>query len=348
MVVLRSLIDKQKQSRQKGGSGKQYCCYLEIRNAFDAIPRTVLWQVLEDLGVSGRVPTIIQSVYGQDSAAVKTSAGLSESFRCLVGVKQGCSLSPTPFGLYVDSLEQHLLQTPGTDAPGLIGELVPLLLYADDLILMSTSKERLQRQIDTLSDFCAGRQLEVNLSKTKVVVLEARRSNCAPFVFQDKVVDRVEEYGYLGFVFQATRNMAYGADFLVAAAKQAMHAMRQRCVSLGLSVPASICKLFDTLALPILSYACQVWAVHPRAIDNAEKLNRQFLKQLLGIRNNTSSTIAHTELSRFPVGWHFWQQILHYHNHAVDLPNNHLVKLALVDEVDEFVISEATCHVKRI
>ena len=336
VFVLRSLIDKQKQSRQRGGSGKLYCCFVDFRKAFDTIPRTVLWQVLEDLGVSGRVLTIIKSMYAQDSAAVKTSAGLSEIFRCLLGVKQGCPLSPTLFGLYVDGLEKHLLQTSGIDAPELIGELVPLLLYADDLILMSTSKEGLQRQIDALADFCAGRQLEVNLSKTKIVVFETRRSDCAPFVFQGKVVERVEEYRYLGFVFHATRNMAYGAEFLVAAAKKAMHAMRRRCIFLGLSDPRSICKLFDMLVLPILSYACEVWAVDPKAVESAEKLHRHFLKRLLGIRNSTSSMIVLAELGRYPVKLHFWQQILRFHNRAVHMPNNRLVKLALLDEFFDF------------
>ena len=229
-----------------------------------------------------------------------------------------------------------MLQTSGIDAPELIGELVPLLLYADDLVLMSTSKEGLQRQIDALADFCAGRQLEVNLSKTKVVVFETRCSDCTPFVFQGRVVDRVEEYRYLGFVFHATRNMAYGADFLVAAAKKAMHAMRRRCMFLGLSDPNSICKLFDMLVLPILSYACEVWAVDPKAVDKAEKLHRHFLKQLLGIRNSTSSMIVLAELGRLPVGLHFWQQILRFHNRAVQMPNNRLVKLALLDSFCDF------------
>ena len=75
-----------------------------------------------------------------------------------------------------------MLQTSGIDASELIGGLTPLLLYADDLVVMymdmSTSKEGLQRQIDALADFCAGQQLEVRLSKTSFVVFEARRSLC--------------------------------------------------------------------------------------------------------------------------------------------------------------------------
>ena len=39
--------------------------------------------------------------------------------------------------------EKHLLETAGVDAPELCGILVPPLLNADDLILMSTSPEGL-------------------------------------------------------------------------------------------------------------------------------------------------------------------------------------------------------------
>lgn len=52
-----------------------------------------------------------------------------------------------------DGLERHLLNTPGTqmiDAPVLFGTLIPLLLCADDLILMSTIAAGLQRQLDGL------------------------------------------------------------------------------------------------------------------------------------------------------------------------------------------------------
>ena len=45
IFVLGSLIDKQKQARQKGGSGKLYCCFEDFKKAFDAVPCALLWQV---------------------------------------------------------------------------------------------------------------------------------------------------------------------------------------------------------------------------------------------------------------------------------------------------------------
>ena len=161
----------------------------------------MLWQVLEELGVTGRILDVIKSLYAHDSAAVRSSQGISAIFSCLMGVKQGCPLSPTLFGLYVDGLEKHLLDTADIDAPTLMGVMLPLLLYADDLILMSQSAAGLQKQLDALASFSTARQLAINLSKTKVVVFEHRQSEVPDFVLNGAVVERGAELQVLGLCF---------------------------------------------------------------------------------------------------------------------------------------------------
>ena len=94
------------------------------------------------------------------------------------------------------------------------------------------------------------------------------------------------------------------------------------------------CKLFDALVLPILSYACEVWAVNTNVGEAAaEVLHRSFLKHFLGVRTCTANEIALAEFGRFPLQVHFWQQnlILRYHHRVVALDNSRLVKLAMVD-----------------
>ena len=64
-------------------------------------------------------------------------------FRCLMGSSKGCPLSPALVGLYVDRLERHLLESADIDV-ALRRFLALLLLYADDLIMMSTTAAGLQ------------------------------------------------------------------------------------------------------------------------------------------------------------------------------------------------------------
>jgi len=66
-------------------------------------------------------------------------------------------LSPLLFGLFIDGLEKWLNALEG-DAPPMLGQLaVRLLLYADDLALMSHTPAGLQKQLDVLQTFCCER-----------------------------------------------------------------------------------------------------------------------------------------------------------------------------------------------
>ncbi len=155
IFVLKSLIDKQTQTRRGKASGKLYCCFVDFKKAFDTVPRGLLWQVLERVGPRGPILDCIKSLYARDSAAVRNSDGISEIFDCLMGVKQGCPLSATVFGLFVDGLEQHLMDTVGHDAPSLSG-----VLFHCYYMLMSSSC--LQQQ-----QGCRGSLTHCNISVIK-------------------------------------------------------------------------------------------------------------------------------------------------------------------------------------
>ena len=99
----------------------------------------------------------------------------------------------------------------GRDAPSLSGVLIPLLLYTDDLIIMSTTAAGLQRQLDALQQFCHQRQLSVNLTKTKVVTIGSKAA-CHAFIFNSNEVERVESCKYLGCELHATKSLAHGVS----------------------------------------------------------------------------------------------------------------------------------------
>jgi len=151
---------------------------VDFRKAFDTVPYDLLWQLLVEMGIVGPFMQCLQSMYSQDSVRVMhPTEGLSAQFSCGIGVKQGCPLSPLLFGLYLDglekhldALEKHLDALDGDSPPQLVDIVVKLLLYAYDLALMSETPQRLQKQIDVLSEFCVEQQLVINVSKTKVVV----------------------------------------------------------------------------------------------------------------------------------------------------------------------------------
>jgi hypothetical protein len=109
-------------------------------------------------------------MYAKDTVCINhPSEGVTFSFRCQQGGKQGCPFSPLLFGLYLDALEGRL-DGRECDAPALADVHVWLLLFADNLVLTSNSEVGLQQQLDTLQQFCDGRGLIVNVKKTKTMV----------------------------------------------------------------------------------------------------------------------------------------------------------------------------------
>jgi hypothetical protein len=222
LYILQTLIEQSIHKRKK-----VYYCFVNFRKAFDTMPRDLLWQVLAKMGIVGRFMQCLQSMYSQDNVRVMHPIeGLSARFSCGIGVKQGCPLSPLLFGLYLDGLEKHLDALDGDSPPQLADIVINLLLYADDLALMSETPQGLQKQIDALSEFCVERQLVINVSKTKVVVFEKRHSAAPKFTYRRTTIERVQSFRNLGLELHSTRGMTVAIDKLTAAGKKALFALR--------------------------------------------------------------------------------------------------------------------------
>ena len=212
IFVLRTLID-QRQTRQNGRCGKLYCCFVDFKMAFDMVNCDLLCQVLEGLGIHGRILEIIMSLYANDSAAVRSQLGKRasqpSSDASSESSKGACSAQPSLGCLWM-AWKSTCLRHPTLMHQYSSEPLVLLLLYAGDLVLKSTTAAGLQQQLHALASFCKARELTVNLSKTKgkIVIFEARRSASVDFILHGNVVERQDHDCYLDFTFHATKNQA--------------------------------------------------------------------------------------------------------------------------------------------
>jgi hypothetical protein len=153
---------------------KFFCCFVDFRKAFDTVPRDKLWGRMEELRVPRHLRAVVHRLYEEVKVKIRTSTGISKSFRSNIGVKQGCPLSPTLFGLYIDKLEEWL-NSQGGDGIHLGKFVIRLLLYTDDLILIAKSAHGLQEHLCSLVHFCRRVGMQVNISKMKVVVFSNKK-----------------------------------------------------------------------------------------------------------------------------------------------------------------------------
>ena len=257
IFTLRAVIEE---ARHR--SSKVNCCFVDFRKAFDSVPREDLFQRLRDIGISMTLLTAIMRLYKSVLGRLREVGGLFEFIRSTIGVKQGCPLSPTLFGIYIDELEPFLQEhTQVTDGCLLHQVLISILLFADDIVLLASSLEGLQRQLDAIALFCDLRKLTVNLGKTKVMIFNGvKKTSNFRFLFKGEKVEITNTYTYLGVQFTGPRfslrpslqpriNKGYGSLAL----------LERQCFRHHFEDISSKMRFVDALIRPTVLYGSEVW-----------------------------------------------------------------------------------------
>ena len=106
------------------------------------------------------------------------------------------------FEIYIDELEAFLSDSSFLDDGHHLHQvLISILIFAEDVVLLASSPEGLQRILDRLASFCDMRQLVVNLEKTRVMVFNGLKTSHLHFHFQVWEVEITSFYTYLGVKF---------------------------------------------------------------------------------------------------------------------------------------------------
>jgi len=76
--------------------------FVDFKSAFDSIWREALWKMLRAIGVNNKIVNVIEHMYNKTLCSVEINGYRTEWFKVLVGVRQGCLLSPTLFNVFLD------------------------------------------------------------------------------------------------------------------------------------------------------------------------------------------------------------------------------------------------------
>ena len=289
-----------------------YSCFVDFSKAFDCIPRDILFERLKSKGIRGKVFNLIKKIYTNEKCKVKVGGMLSDTFDANQGVRQGCILSPLLFNIFISDLPDILSKPENDPAKIGIDETLSCILWADDLVMTSESKEGLTKMLQDLSEFSSKNGLKINQDKTKCMVFNktGRHIRCN-IRTNGMLITSVREYKYLGFLITPSGEVSTGIKDLKSRALYALVQLRKK---LGVNFRENIkisFYLFDSLVKPIMLYCSDFWA--PLCIqkkDPSELLPKKnlidlvhmkFLKQLLGVQTQTSNIGVLLETGRVPL-----------------------------------------------
>ena len=350
IFTLMSIMEKYKRVK-----GKVYSVFIDLRKAFDLVCRQALLFKLACYGVNGGFFNIIRSMYSSSRGFIKLEGKLSQAFQILKGTEQGHPLSPELFKAYFKELSD-LLNNLNVNCPSLSGISVSHLAWADDLVILALDTESLQLQLNTIEQYCNRWGLEINVSKTKFMVMNGTappQPNWRPSL-NGKNIELVNSYCYLGVLVSSNGKFSQAVSSLHRKALGAYFSLRGT-IDRRFIDATSLNKLFNTLVCPILMYGCQVWCpttpilktiitsfrkvsnfdqLLPKlAKSSHEQVHLRHLKYLLGISKRSSNLASWGETGRFPLVFESIKLSIDYFKRVMNLSPSLLVRAAMNEQI---------------
>jgi len=215
-------------------------------------------------------------------------------------------LKPPTFNLFVNGIVKCLNKN--NPNPLKLEQNLSCLLYADDLVIFSSSREGLQKSLDAASSFFSKWNLNINYDKTKCMTFNKRGDKEKHILsINGNQLENVKSYKYLGITISSKNCSLLGTlNDLSVKANRALFSLKTNLSLMKMPINILL-KLFDTMMVPILLYGAEVWAASgkftPDKWDKTaiEKQHTSLLKQILGVNRSTQNIAIRAEFGRVPL-----------------------------------------------
>ena len=272
---------------------------------------------------------VVIRFYKRVVAKIKTIEGWSKDIKCNIGVKKGCPLSPTIFGIYIDKLEECLgiARCKGADLTDII---ISLLLYVDDIVLLARSHEDLDKQLQTLHDYFSKMGMTVNTNTTKIMIIKSKKISHGNFVYDDNCLEQVSSFKYLGIGIPYHLNWNYKIEKRIISGWKAYYVLENYCKAIDLCIWSKKRFLFETLVTPIVLYGCEVWGcnISEESWRKIEMIQYKFITYNLKIKRNTPYPILLIEAGLSPIESMAMFKYLMYKKKLYNMESKRLPKIA--------------------
>ena len=268
--------------------------------------------------------TAVKSIYNNVLYSVKLNGFLTDWFHVKSGLKQGCPLSPVLFNLYINDLALKL------NALGkgvkLDDEIVSILLYADDVVLLAENEADLQAMLNALGDWCYTNKLSINTTKSNIVHFRNPSVNKSNFVFKvnDVTVEYASNYKYLGLVLSEHLDNALTAKIVAQSANRALGLLIAKAKAFGGIQYDAFTKLYESMVFPVISCGASIWGTQSFKCIHA--VQNRAAKYFLNVGRYTPNAAVTGDIGWTPVTTKCWKSVLRFWCRSVKMENNRLNK----------------------
>ena len=301
----RSTIDmvfsiRQLQEKCREQNMPLYLGFIDLTKAFDLVSREGLFQILPKIGCPPKLRSIIESFHNNMKGTVQFDGNLSDPFDIRSGVKQGCVLAPTLFGIFFSMLLRHAFDdaTEGiylhSRSDGKLFNVARLkakrkvrnilirdMLFADDAAIATHSEHQLQSLMDRFSQACKDFGLTMSLKKTEVL---AKDTDNQPKINVDNYEFKaVNHFTYLGSTISSNISLDAEIDKRVGKAATTLARLTSRVwENPKLTIKTKVA-VYNACVVSTLLYGSETWTTYARQERRLNSFHLRCLRRILGI-----------------------------------------------------------------
>ena len=298
--ILRQIFDQGKRKKN------MKVAFLDVRKAYDRVWREGLWKKMEGYGFGGKFLRVLKELYKGDTCKVRFGEMETDWFEVKEGLKQGCSMSPVLFAIYLAELGDRLVES-GLGVK--VGEVtIPGLFFADDMVVTGQGEGDLREMLRMVGEYGREWKMQFNSSKSKVVNIGKKSSKDRRWqVGEGQIqegdvycleIKEEEEYKYLGIWFSGVKGMFKMHVKNVIKKANRIKGVIKNVTSDTYQRAGVVTKLWEALAIPSILYGVEVFDMAESDKHKLEIIERQVGRWAIGGEKGTGYEAIYGDL-----GW---------------------------------------------
>lgn len=246
-----------------------FVCFLDTSKAFDTVWRPGLMFKLYELGIKGKLWSLINKCHQNTLSSIVVNQTRSEWFPVQQGVRQGGVLSTFLYLVYINDLI-HAIQS-GSPNTGILNIPSSCTSLADDLALIGISPLALQTLLNIAYNYSCKWRFTFNASKSCVLQFRAKKAKLdnTNWHLGPAKVSCEQSYNHLGIVINHKCKLWDRINEACNKGQKSYFALSD--LGTPFLNPNTLSHLYKKIVLPSVLYGCELWC--NLSLTDKNKLN---------------------------------------------------------------------------
>jgi len=296
--ILNSFLEEAHEKKKE-----MWLLFQDMKKAFDSVSLVMLEKSMRRIRLPGTVINFVINLFSKRRMQVITDYGLTEEFVAEDGIDQGEVISPLVWRIFYDPL---LVRVQKDNSLGYTAEVnsfktnidrerelnmrQAVLAYADDTTWIACSKKQLERTINIAEQFFQINDIEINGSKSKLVIINSKlpKEESCVFFCKTKLFAEPKLYDvkFLGIYLHTSKDLAKIKRKVKKIVGLFTHVLEKKKVT-----ASQLSYINNQVLLPKLEYILQATALSEKDLENIHQPIIRLCKKKLGIAQTAPNDI---------------------------------------------------------